>query len=273
MGLYAKDSGDANWRIFGALHFLERQREWFLRVSSPAPDVTSVSVHSTLADANANVNVVATGGGATPVGTSTIGIHNGATAPDWSEGASYSTIEVVTETAVTGAELAIWTVDLGRQEDRIVQAVLRAITHVQTLNGYLHTLAKVDLGATVATSIPVDDLPQVRVGRGFYDQESQELGGVEAAGLWELRMECEAHSRNADGAGIDTNVFSLFHDIRRAIYSLENETFEGDGLLWSSIAVGFADPERPVQWIEEIGYFRFDVVATFELNRSELLAG
>lgn len=277
MPFYTLAGGDSNWTVYGARHFRARERYWHVRVDNAGGGTITVKVYEELSDASAgNTNYCAVGGGSAPsVGTYAITLNdNPVVPPTWSAGASFSVVQVVVETVPSGGEAAIWTIDLGKREDRIVHEILRAMTDVQTTNGYLHTVAAVELGARATGTIPSESMPWVGVGRGLITLVDRELGhSAGGGGQYEMILQCEAHLRNADDEAGDTNVFSLLHDLRRAIEECDEDTWEGDGRLWSSIEVRQGDPDRPVDFIADLGYVQFDVIAGFQLSAADLVAG
>lgn len=272
MPFYTEVTADAAiTAVRGATGFREEKREWWVALVSGAPNAVAVFVYDDEAAAVAQDGTHAAQGISFSVdaaGTHDIALTEWApNGPVWETVGSSIQLDVTG--AMAGTELSVWKVDLGLREDRILQRVMRGMMKVTTANGYLHTLTTIALGGPPAPTIPVAAMPYVIIGRGRITVVREELGG----GPKTYEMVLEGRAITSAPHRLDANLYGLFHDLRRAIDELGQETYIGDGETVKGMVVDMPDITRPAEWTADAGVLEFDVRITYEMGLTERLAG
>jgi len=272
MPSYTKQSGDVGTTPSAAKFWREETRLWYVKfVRALVGDPITVTVHASEADADGDANIVATGSQAVNGTEHTVTLTNSGTAPTFTS----ATVDV-TLTASTTVGTSVWEVDLGVRLERCIARILRGFkVYVDGTNSYAHTLASVEMGPKQWEDVDTaegSDFPYVGVGRASAQITGQELGSYPGPTRYELNLQCIAHNK-ITGDTVDSNGLSLFHDLRRSIVDLNDETYTGDGQVFSVASVRLADFDRPVEWARDRVSIEFDVTVSLQETREEMAAG
>ena len=272
MAKFTKLSGDAGTEPTAVKFWREETRVWYMKFFRPIPASTLVvTVHPTETDADNSTNTVASGTVAITDTEHTVTLVNAGTAPTFTGATVKATL-----TATTTVGTSVWKIDLGVRLERCPLRIMRGFnTYVDGSNDYWHDLGTVELGVKQWEDVGADgdsDFPYVGVGRASTQVTGVELGSFPGPTRYDLIIACNAHNL-VTGDSIDSNALALFHDLRRSLVDLNDETYKGDGPVYSVASMQLADFDRPVEWARDRVTIEFDVTVALQETRAEMVAG